>query len=255
MDRSPPQHLDRYPGDLSYSLHLLVGLGCVEVDYGGRLSAMGSVRALVVVEGDPAPDASLGLRSCFPSVQINAFILQRPPEALDEDVVQASALAIHRDPGADALQSVCPGEGRELRPLIGVHDLGRAELVDRLVQRLDAEVGLKRVRYPPSPHLAGVPVHDGDQIEEAFAHRQVGDVGAPDLVGPLDPQTAQQIGVGLVLLRGPAGVGLLVDRHQPHEAHQSSDPFPVHSMALVLQAPSHLPHAVERGIQELLVDQ
>jgi hypothetical protein len=53
--------LDRFPVELSYCLRLLIGLGCVEVDYGGRLTAMGGVGPLVVVEGDPASDASLGL--------------------------------------------------------------------------------------------------------------------------------------------------------------------------------------------------
>lgn len=95
---------------------------------------------LVVVEGDPGPDACPCLRSVFPSVQIDVFILQGPPEAFDEDIVQAEPLAVHRDPGADPFQPVCPGEGRELAALIRVHDLGEAELVDRLVQRLDAEV-------------------------------------------------------------------------------------------------------------------
>jgi hypothetical protein len=46
--------------------------------------------------------------------------------------------------------------------LIGVHDLGSIELVDRLVQRFDAEVSLKRVRYTPSQHFAGAPNHYGD---------------------------------------------------------------------------------------------
>ena len=64
---------------------------------------------------------------------------------------------------------------------------GGAELVDRLLQRLDAEVRLQRIRDAPSSHFAGEPVHDGDQIEEAFAHVQVGDVGAPDLDWPLHP--------------------------------------------------------------------
>lgn len=65
---------------MSYGLHLLVGLCCVAVDNAGRLSAMGGVGPLVVVEGDPAPDASLGLRSGFPSVQVDAFILLGAPE-------------------------------------------------------------------------------------------------------------------------------------------------------------------------------
>ena len=128
---------------------------------------MGSVRALVVVEGDPAPNAEPSLGPSFPGVRINAFILQGPPETLNEDVVDAANFAIHRDPAADPFQPVGPGEGRELRPLIGVHDLGRAELVDRLVQRFDAEVSLQRVGYPPGQHLPGIPVHDGDQKEEA----------------------------------------------------------------------------------------
>ena len=81
------------------------------------------------------------------------------------------------------LQPVGPVEGRELTALVGIHDLRRAELVDRLVQSLEAELGLKRVRYPAGQHLAGEPVHalrrlktiayrpkDGHQIEEAFPH-------------------------------------------------------------------------------------
>ena len=81
---------------------------------------MGSVWALVVVECDPASDASFSLRSGFPCVQVDAFLLQGPPEALDEDVVDAAPFAVHRDPGADPLQPVGPGEGRELAALIGL---------------------------------------------------------------------------------------------------------------------------------------
>ena len=54
---------------------------------------MGGVRPLVVVEVDPAPDAGLGLRSGFPGVEVDALVFQGPPEALYEDIVQASALA------------------------------------------------------------------------------------------------------------------------------------------------------------------
>jgi hypothetical protein len=47
---------------------------------------------MVVVEGDPAPNADLGLRPGFPGVQVDEFILQGPPEAFDEDVVEAAPL-------------------------------------------------------------------------------------------------------------------------------------------------------------------
>ena len=57
----PPQLLDSFPAELNYCLHLLIGFGCVEIDHGGRLSAMGGVGSLVVVEGDSSTNACLGL--------------------------------------------------------------------------------------------------------------------------------------------------------------------------------------------------
>jgi len=99
------------------------------------------------------------------------------------------------------------------------------------------------------------PVHDRDEIQKATPHWQIGDVGASDLVGPIDPQAAQQIGVGLIPLCGLARVGLLEDRHQPHETHQPPDALDVHRMPFVLQVPGHLLNAVEGRVQELLVDQ
>ncbi len=103
--------MDSFRGDLSYSLPLLVGFDLVEVDHGGRLSAMGGVGPLVVVEGDPPANAGFGLRTGLPGVKVDALILQRSPEALDEDVVEAPAFPVHRDPGANPFQPVGPGEG------------------------------------------------------------------------------------------------------------------------------------------------
>jgi hypothetical protein len=65
--------LDRFPGDPSYRLHLLIGVDVVEVDHGGRLTAMGGVWAMVAAEGDPAADASPCLRPGFPGVNRPGF--------------------------------------------------------------------------------------------------------------------------------------------------------------------------------------
>ena len=102
-------------------------------------------------------------------------------------VVEVSGFAVHRDFGFCPLQPVGPVEGCELGALIGVHDFGRTELVDRLVQRFEAEVRLQRVGDAEGQNLAREPVHDGHQIKEAFPHRDVGNVGAPDLIGSVDP--------------------------------------------------------------------
>ena len=72
------------------------------------------VGPLVVVEGDPAPDAGLGLRSAVPGGQADAFIFQGSPEALDDDVVEAAPFAVHCYPAARPFQPVGPGEGGEL---------------------------------------------------------------------------------------------------------------------------------------------
>ena len=58
---------------------------------------------------------------------------------------------------------------------------------DLVLEPVANKVSFQRVRYPPSQHLAGEPVHDGDEIQEAAPHRQVGNVGAPDLTGAIDP--------------------------------------------------------------------
>nr|AFQ90341.1 hypothetical protein [Paracoccus marcusii] len=115
------------------------------------------------------------------------------------------------------------GRSDQWRDHAPCHDPGRTEVVDDLVQRLEAEVGLEGVRDAPGQTLAGEPVHDGHQIEEAMPHRQIGDVGAPDLTGAVHTQPAQQIRVGLVALARLAGIKFLVDRHQ---AHKPEDPLP-----------------------------
>lgn len=81
--------MDSFPAELSYSLHLLIGFDGVEVDHGGRLTAMSSVCAMVVVEGDPTPDASLGLRA--------GFLAWRISNTLEADFcVEALNEAIHK---------------------------------------------------------------------------------------------------------------------------------------------------------------
>ena len=56
-------------------------------------------------------------------------------------------------------------------------------------------------------------------------------------------------------LRRLAGIGLLVDWHEAHQPHETSDPFLVHEMVVIPQVPGHLAHAIKRRLQELLIDQ
>jgi hypothetical protein len=79
--------------------------------------------------------------------------------------------------------------------LIGVENLWRAVTGDCFLHGLNAEVRSQRVRQAPGQNPAALPIDDGDQIHETPADRNVGDVGGPYGVRPINAQVAQQIGI------------------------------------------------------------
>src|SRR5829696_6906588 len=56
-------------------------------------------------------------------LQVYFFILHRPPQALCEDVVQGSPLAVHTDLRPALLEQIEISLAREVRPLIRVEDV------------------------------------------------------------------------------------------------------------------------------------
>ena len=84
---------------------------------------------------------------------------------LDEDVVAPGSRAVHADldlAGGQHLDEVSRGE---LAALIGIEDLGRAVLRQRLFDSFDAEVGFQRDRYPPCEDPPGEPVQHGGEVD------------------------------------------------------------------------------------------
>src|SRR6266568_7127618 len=57
-----------------------------------------------------------------------------------------------------------------------------SEALERLFERVHAERRVERVRHAPRQDVARVPVHDRHEVHEARLHRDVRDVGRPDLV-------------------------------------------------------------------------
>ncbi|MFZ1337548.1 MAG: hypothetical protein WAS26_00680 [Paracoccaceae bacterium] len=114
---STPHRLDRFRDGSSCSLPRLVGFDLVDADDGGRLPAMGDTGRLTVAQADPTGDTGLGPRPGFTGAKVDAFMLHGPPKALEDGVAEAATLAVHRDPGADPVQSVGPGERGKLRTL------------------------------------------------------------------------------------------------------------------------------------------
>jgi len=123
---------------------------------------------------------------------------------------------------------------------IGVEDLGRAEPVDRLVQRLDAKVSLKGVRDAPGQDAAGEPVQHGGKVDEPAHHRNVGDVHRPDLVGPGNGQLPEQLGVDLVSQCWFRSVRLAIEGFEAHALHQRGNVQPPDLEPLLdQQTPQH----------------
>ena len=100
-----------------------------------------------------------------------------------------------------------------------------------------------------------MPVHDRHQIHKPTGHGNVRDIGRPHLIGMIDGQVPEQIGVNPVLRMGTAGVRLGVDRLDAHQSHQPLDAFAVDRAALSAKMPRHRAAAVDRCFQVLLVDQ
>ena len=96
--------------------------------------------------------------------------------------------------------------------------------------------------------------HDRDEIQKAALNRDVGDVGAPSLIGPIDRQSLEQIGINPVRRVRNAGSRRLKDRLQPHEAHQAPHPVTAHRDPLAPQLTDHLTAAVKRILHEQLVN-
>jgi hypothetical protein len=126
-------------------------------------------------------------------VQIYAFILERPPEPLNHPIIDSAPFTIHADLDLRISQHVDPISTCELAALISVEYLWRTVFGQRLFQGLDAEVHVHGVGQPLRKDLATVPVHDGNKVQEAPPHWDIGDVRTPDLVRTVNHDVPQQI--------------------------------------------------------------
>ena len=101
------------------------------------------MRTTLVVEVEPAREPLPELASGLIGVEVNALILERPPETLDHHVVHPTPLAVHRDPDAGLLEGGGEGEACELTALIRIEDLGPLITLQGVLKSSNAEVCVK----------------------------------------------------------------------------------------------------------------
>ena len=139
--------------------------------------------SLMVVVVHPTRDLTAEFSNGRVAVEPDLFILQTAPQALDEDVVHPAPFAIHADSYVVGFEFSNPIRPSELAALVGVEDFGFASGgLHRVLECPHAEAAVHGVAQLPGEHGSALPVHDRYEIGVAFFHRDVGDVGAPDLI-------------------------------------------------------------------------
>ena len=89
------------------------------------------------------------------------------PQSFDEYVVKSSSPAIHADGNFLAFEHAREGPAGELRLLVRVEYLGRAEHAQRVLQVVHVKAGVHAVADAPAQDLLRVPVDDGHQARKA----------------------------------------------------------------------------------------
>jgi hypothetical protein len=203
---------------------------------------MGSV---VVIVSKVRVQLLKDLEAVISRLQIDAFVLDRPPEPLDKGIVGGAADAIPADAALGRLQGGHKVVAGKLTALVGVKNLRGAVAGERLGEGAQTKIHLQRIRQLPAQHEAAVPVEHGHQVQKAPRQRQVGDIRTPDVIGGRGRLAAQQVRKTLGHTPGPREVRLGTDRLQAHQAAQAPHPLDVDGVALLAQPQVQAAHAEE----------
>ena len=197
-------------------------------------------------------------RSQFKAVgivpEVNVFVFHSSPQSLDEDVVVGSASTVHADPHPGLFKSGDEGIGRELCALVGI-EYRRQSGFHCLMQAVQTELAVQGIGYFPGDDVTGKPVHDCHEIHESLSHPDVGDVGAPDLIGATDLDFPEQVRINPVLMARHCSFGFGIDGLKSHFLHQPPHSLMIDWKAHASEMYSHPGPAVERCLRILLIDQ
>src|SRR5690606_28948234 len=155
-------------------------------------------------------------------MKINFLILDRAPQPFNKYIVAPTAFAVYADGDVVVFKRLREHLTGKLTALIGVKYVRFSEQVKRFLQRLQTKIGGHGDRYPPGQHAPTEPVNNRSQIIKTFGHRQIGNIHCPSLIGPIDTDTAQQIGINLMPGAWLGGSGSAVQSLNTHALHQGT---------------------------------
>lgn len=156
---------------------------------------------------------------------INIFLFQRMPEPLYPNIIKSPVSPIHADGDFLFLQIFDPPGTGKLRSLVRVYDLWLAMFGDRFSKHLEAAFGIQRVGYIPTDNIATIDIHDGRQIKETLAHRDIRYVNAPDLIRMGEFQSSELVRPDVSGCSQFTQIALGINGHDAHLAKKSSYSF------------------------------
>jgi hypothetical protein len=151
------------------------------------------VTALVIVKAYPLLQAVAQLGATAEGMQVKVIVFDGPQQPFNEDVVLASAAAVHTDGDPVVLEDLSKTVAGELCSLVGVEDLRFSITIQGFLEGLITEIRVQGIGKPLGQDFAAMPVHDRHQVHKATGHGNVGDIGSPNLIGMIDPQVSEQI--------------------------------------------------------------
>lgn len=171
-------------------------------------------------------------------LEINIFILHRPPQALHHDVVHGPPLAVHADLYLVLLQH--PGEGRSrvLEALVRVENLRVRMLPEGPLQGADAKSIVHGHRNFPGQYVPTVPIHHRRQKCKTPLQPDIRDIASPDLTWPMDIQTAEKVRVYLMAGGRHDGTFAGGNGNQAHQPHQPLYSLPI-DLVWISRSPLH----------------
>ena len=181
------------------------------------------------------------------------ILLDGAPKAFNPGVVCCSSFSIHRYFNALFFHEIAPRERSVLRSLVRIDDLRSSIKVNSFFHHLDAPCCFQRVADAPSKYFAAVNVHHRRQVQKTPAHRDVGNVGASDLIGARNLHSTKQIRLDVL---GQSQLGKIPPRINgtvPHHTEQATYALGINVIVMIFQQVHHDPYALRRVGQQVLV--
>lgn len=225
-----------------------------EMNIGRRRITEALVDSFMVVEPEVAMQSSNQLFSGRILFEVYVLLLNASPQPFDEHVVQRPPPTVHTHPNPGAFKGRGKGVRSELRSLIGVEYV-RSAKAECLLEATQTKMNIHTVGNLKGAHVPAVPVHYGREIHEALPHRHIGDVGAPDLIGTINLEISQKIGIDPMLPLRPARPGFGVNGLESHCLHQPLNPLVVDLVADSFEVLRHSQSTVKRHPHILFVYQ